>query len=212
MSGTSSPAITFPGSRDLTLFPTEEISHSTVFYRFGDPRGPWWFSSSDLAVKPGRFDLSTPLGTCYLALDIETALREKGRERVLATNTVMEDLLKDWRAFDLKLPVTVSAAQTTANAAASFGANRELSTADVPDVTHAWAEAFHAANLKGIAYASRFTSGGQWNSLALFDTAGVKASWPVVRTRGAAAAMRQAGLGHMISSRSGVTFVAPPTL
>ncbi|ABG99767.1 hypothetical protein RHA1_ro08723 (plasmid) [Rhodococcus jostii RHA1] len=34
--------------------------------------GPWWFSSSG----GGRFDLSAPRGTCYVAFDEATAIRE----------------------------------------------------------------------------------------------------------------------------------------
>lgn len=35
--------------------------------------GAWWFASD----RQGRFNLDSPCGTCYLAIDEETALRER---------------------------------------------------------------------------------------------------------------------------------------
>jgi hypothetical protein len=41
--------------------------------------GPWWFASND----EGRFNLDLPCGTCYLAINEETALRQRlGRDLV----------------------------------------------------------------------------------------------------------------------------------
>ena len=39
---------------------------------------PWWYASApSTAAHGGRFDLSEPHGTCYVANDIEAAVRER---------------------------------------------------------------------------------------------------------------------------------------
>ena len=73
------PALGAPPA-ELSRFPRARLTSDTVLYRAHTRgRSPWWFSS-DLS---GRFDLLAPHGTCYLATDVETALRERfGHELV----------------------------------------------------------------------------------------------------------------------------------
>lgn len=60
-------------SGSLTGFPTVSFGASRVFYRaVTRGRTPWWFGSDGSQ----RFDLSHPRGTCYVATDVATAIRE----------------------------------------------------------------------------------------------------------------------------------------
>ncbi|NKZ80542.1 RES domain-containing protein [Rhodococcus hoagii] len=62
-----------PENRSLTGFPTWSLTTRRQLWRGHKAgNGPWWFASSGR----GRFDLVEPRGTCYVAFDERTAIRE----------------------------------------------------------------------------------------------------------------------------------------
>src|SRR5438552_1959672 len=97
--------------------------------------GPWWFSSSML----GRFDLSAPNGTCYLA---EAALG------------AYVEAFQDWSGGLLPLaevqarvlsrlapPVAERLADCVASLSAAFGIIAEIHASSDRDSTQSWAGA-----------------------------------------------------------------------
>lgn len=204
------PSIGVP-NRPLGGFPTIEATTDLPLYRStATDRTPWWFGSDGSQ----RFDLNPPHGTCYLALDIETAVRERGRERLLSTGMLSPAFIAAMNVYELRLPSDITVANLTAPAAVRFGANRELATTEDYSVSCAWAVGLHAQGLGGIGYASRYTSAAEVNSLALFGDAG-DAGWGWEQKLPGRMALVGAGLGDLIQeppTLAQATIVAPPPL
>lgn len=187
------PSIGQP-TKPLAGFPTVEVADDVPLYRStSTTNSPWWFGSDGTQ----RFDVQPPHGTCYLAIDIETAVRERGRERLLRTGMLSPAFVAGMNIYELRLPATIRAADTTDKTAVKFGANRELAIVDDYSVSNGWAQAFHTEGYEGIAYASRYTSGGQWNALALFGAAG-DAGWGHVQKLSGRMALVDGGLTALI--------------
>lgn len=132
---------------------------------------PWWYSSRDTAENPGRFDLTTPDGTCYWAVSIGGAILEA------ITDPEQEDppliSLGGLRRMSVWQADQVAAARRTladATVASLPGLTGEIGTYVPYEVTWQWADTFHAAGLHGIVYRGRFA---QDDCLALFGAAGL---------------------------------------
>lgn len=207
--GNQEAAISHPGTKDLTNFPKAEGLEGVVYFRVSEHPCPWWFNSGKGAERQ-RFDLPAPHGTCYLGKSVETAIREKARERLLSTGTIPLQLIYPWMVYDVMLPSAITAADTSHKEAVDYGANRELATVRDLETSCAWAGALFKAGFEGIVYASRFTSEQGWNAIALFGLAGERTAWPIERKRSALEAMETSSLGHMVSGRRGLRIVPPP--
>ncbi|MDQ6752792.1 MAG: RES family NAD+ phosphorylase [Actinomycetota bacterium] len=191
---TADPGLGAPGA-DLTQFPRWTLTPDAPIYRaVTADRAPWWFGSDGTQ----RFDLAPPRGTCYVAMDIETAIREKGRRSVLSKNVLDPAFLASFEVYELRLPARVSLADTSSAEAVRFGINREISTIEQYRLTCQWAEAFDMAGFDGIRYASRFTSSAAGNAVAVFGQQG-NAEWPHVRKLSGVEAARRAGMDSMIA-------------
>jgi RES domain len=156
----------FPRSR---LLPREQLhrAHTAV-------KSPWWFSS-DLS---GRFDLIQPNGTCYLATDVTSALRERFGHDLVEQGVVTFEAAARTHVSTLQVPSARWLANTCSPAAANFGMTREIGTCPSYDIPQAWAAAFFdGGKHSGIRYQSRFSTGAAPNSAALFDAAGQQ-NWP----------------------------------
>jgi hypothetical protein len=134
-------------------------------------RGAWWFGSDG----SGRFDLPAPRGTCYLALDPESAVRERLGPVLGGRVELPESTLADVVVSSLTLPRDVSVADVQSRRAAAYGVTRELETMVPYTVPQAWARALAQARFDGVRYGPRFTP-GQASALALFGEAG-EAGW-----------------------------------
>ena len=135
---------------------------------------PWWFSSN----LSGRFDLLDPCGTCYLATDTKTALRERFGHDLVEQGVVTFKAAAETVVSALQVPVGRWLANTCHDEAATFGTTRELGTCSDYEVPQSWASAFHNARFRGIRYQTRFTTGPKPNAVALFGSAG-QCDWPV---------------------------------
>lgn len=153
------------GVADLDGFPTASASgtwcraHTTGY-------GPWWFASGG----EGRFDLATPDGTCYLASDVEGAVRER-LGGTLARRGMVLAAEADRMAVS-RLEVDVDAADATARGAAGFGITRELGAMVPYDLPQRWATALHRAGHQALRYWPRFSNAADMTALALFGTSG----------------------------------------
>jgi hypothetical protein len=175
----------------MSGFPAWRVDKRRALYRAHHASvSPWWFASNG----DGRFDLDEPCGTCYVALDRGTALRERLGPRIVAADAVPISLLDDAVVSRLHLPASRRVADVTAEAATAFGVTREINTTTRYDITQQWASAWHELSLGGVRYAARFSTGSDALAVGLFGDAGVGA-WPVdANAVPAADVARSAGL------------------
>jgi hypothetical protein len=148
------------------------VHAGTVLFRVTrEGNGPWWFSSDGA----GRFDLTEPRGTCYLADDPVVAVLESFGPLWpgLGVSRAFVDRRRLWA---IALPQHVDAADTTVRAARPFGVTAELATITPYDLAQRWAAAFAAAGLEGVRARARHDPGGG-RSLAWFGAAGERKGW-----------------------------------
>jgi len=185
----------------LAGFPSWARRPDRVLYRAHKAAtGPWWFSSDG----SGRFDLSPPHGTCYLASDPEAAVRERWGEELLALGFVPRGLAEGTHLSELRVPVGGRVADFCAGDAADFGVTREISTTGRYDISQAWAEALGplGIGLHGVRYQPRLSTDSRSWALGLFGAAGT-ANWP--------GDPRPLG-GIELASRLGIDVASPPSL
>ncbi len=172
MTARDQPAQKAPAG-DLAGFPAYRLEEGTTLFRAHRAGlGPWWFSSTG----EGRFDLPTPRGTCYTALDALSALRERLGPVLGTAAAVPESLLTGTVVSRLRVPEGRDVADLQTRRAASFGATRELETMVPYAVPQAWARALAGAGLEGVRYGPRFTP-GECSAVALFGDSGAR-DWP----------------------------------
>ena len=198
-------ALRTPGPRPLTGFPDWRLTgRKQVARGHRTAHGPWWFSSSG----GGRFDLPAPRGTCYVAFDVRTAIRETVGEALATLGVISNAFAAERSLSTLRVPGIHVLADTCAESAAEFGLTRELCSMTPYDVPHAWAVAFDA-EFDGIRYQTRFTTGATANAAAVFGPAG-EAPWPVdPRPEPFAVAAKRCGIVVQPLPRS-VRIVDPP--
>jgi hypothetical protein len=135
-------------SEDLTHFPAFALRAGEILFRIRRAdRSPWWFGSTGA----GRFDLSPPRGTCYLAEDPLGAFVEVFREAHL----VPEEAVRRRVQSHLGLPRPLRLADCAALA-----------------LTGAWAAAFATAGFDGIRYLLSHDPAQRLVGYALFGDAG----------------------------------------
>ena len=195
-----------PPTRPLHEFPGCDLTSEQTLYRgHRTGNGPWWFSSDG----SGRFDLTPPRGTCYLAYDELTAIRETVGAPLASTGVISDVFAAERQISTLAVPHDHRLADTCVDTAADFGLTRELVTMTPYAVPQEWAAGF-AATFAGLRYQSRFTTGTIPNAAGLFGEAG-EADWPTdPKPEPLAAAARRCGLRVVGPPRS-VRIVAPPT-
>lgn len=162
-----------PPTGPLDRFPVTTLTPAQTLRRgHRTANGPWWFSSSG----GGRFDLTPPRGTCYLAFDEITAIRETVGAALATARVISAAFAAERQLSTLVVPHDHNLADTCADEAADFGLTRELSSMTPYAVPQEWAAAFDAT-FTGLRYQSRFTTGPGPNAVALFGEAG-EADWP----------------------------------
>lgn len=166
------------GAHDFCQFPRKTLRAGTVWYRQhadkprNADRGAWYFASHDVLVDGGgRFDLTSPDGTCYLASTELGAVNECIGPEYVARGWVDADLIAGRVLSTLELPVQTKAADVTAERATKFRVTNEVATTDRYDITQTWAQVLHDSGYGGIHSTLRFTPGAA-RGLALFGAAG----------------------------------------
>lgn len=168
------PALRRPPT-DLSRFPRSRLLPRRALYRAHTVgKSPWWFSF-DLS---GRFDLILPNGTCYLATDIVTALRERFGHDLVRQGVVTFQTAARTQVSTLRVTSVRWLANTCSPAAANFGMTREIGSCPSYDIPQAWAAAFFdGGRHSGIRYQTRFSTAATPNAAALFGEAGEQ-DWP----------------------------------
>ena len=160
------PALKDPGPFDT--FPTIGTISPTRYRAHNRAHSPWWFS----ADRSGRFDLTDGEGTCYLASDIETALRESFGPLLDPRQVISATAVRFRVVSEVELPLNLIFADLGNSRAVRFGAIREIATTTDYPLAGKWAAAFRKIPVDGIRYNGRFTSVSDPNSWALFGPAG----------------------------------------
>lgn len=155
---TSAPA----DHRKLTAFPGGQ-ARGERFRAHRADLGPWWFAPApSTPAGGGRFDLNAPHGTCYVANDIEAAVRERlgpraaGHRWIPDSPILRQTMVSVVHARDR--PTKGKIANTT-HAAAARWVTREISTILDYSLTQGWATAFRKAGFAGVRYEPRFSTG-----------------------------------------------------
>lgn len=162
----------------LAKFPRKtHCAGSTWFRQHNDrptdsDRGAWYFASHAPGVLGGgRFDLTDPDGTCYLATTKRGAANECIGPEYFDRGWVDADLVTGRVLSTLQLPHEVKAANMTSVRAGKFRVTNEVHSTGDYATTQAWAQALHDASHGGVHYELRFSTGSP-RGLALFGHAG----------------------------------------
>lgn len=146
--------------------------------RSGRDSGAWWFSSG----SGGRFDLPAPDGTCYLASDPQTAVRERLGPRLALANEITDRDVYGVVVSCLPVPEGPGLVDTLSREAVQVaGLTREISTVVDYALTCAWAVWFATCGCGGVRYAARHTTGQDEVAFAVFGRAGAAADLPSPR-------------------------------
>lgn len=157
------PTLTLGEPGDLTGFPS--VSPPKRLVRIcRASQGTWWFSASG----SGRFDLIAPHGTCYLATDAYSAIREATRLGPVSSQWVQTRELREVAPPDPNARL----AATTRQAAGRYGVTTELVTVVPYDLPRRWAAAFHTHGLGGIRHQLRHDQRARPSGIALFGPTG----------------------------------------
>lgn len=174
----------FPtGAPPKRLFRVCQVSHDT-----------WWFSSNG----SGRFDLTPPQGTCYLATDAYAAIREATRLGPVSSLWVQSRELREVAPPDPNMRL----AATTRQAAGRYGVTTELATVVPYDLPRRWATAFHAHGFDGIRHQLRHDQRARPSGIALFGATGAGSHLSGRRTTTTIAAVEATGVQVLAPPRS----------
>ena len=180
-----SPAVSLAEPGDLHGFPTTHPPPTLVRVCRAES-GTWWFS----ADGSGRFDLRPPEGTCYLAVDAYSAIREASRLGPVSTGWVADRELRQVQPPDPGAQL----AATTRKGAGRYGITTELATVVPYDLPRRWAAAFRVHGFDGLRHQLRHDQRARPSGVALFGTAGAAAADDDTRTPLTAAAVQAAGI------------------
>lgn len=154
---------------DLTEFPARRVEQGTRWRRTHQKKyKPWFFDSASFS----RFNLSQPMGTCYLANSNEVAARESLGPDIMKTGVVAANFAQSRVVSSLVLPDPIKAAHVSTDGAFSFGVSSELCSMPNYSVTRQWAHDLQNAGFEGVWYHPRFTPGLSARALAVFGAAG----------------------------------------
>lgn len=160
-----------PPGHSLAGFPGTVNRTTKHFHRCHQiANGAWYFSSALAPGAGGRWDLSAPGGTCYLAQSPEGALMEAVGTDLADHGFVTSTFLAARQITELRLPSVTMTADLTAPTVSDHGVTSELTGAIPYTLTQQWAKAFMAAGFGGITYGLRFRPNAK--GLGLFGPAG----------------------------------------
>lgn len=143
-------------------------------HRVSDHPGVWWFSSVEQVEdeEGGRFDLTAPQGTCYLAEDsLDGALVEK----LLRTpaRVVVRERLEELFHATITVHDPPPTADCTAPGATGHGLNAELHATLEYAVTRRWARALYDAGWRALRHRLRGDVTGELAGRCVFGGAGL---------------------------------------
>lgn len=193
----------------LSGFPTRPVTGRWFRehqFRTDDDGGCWFFSP--VTTGGGRWDLSAPSGSCYLASSAAVAARERVGPLSAQHMPVPEDLVDGRLVSTVDLSdLNLRPADLLADAAVDqFGVTGELSKTADYELTQQWAHALHRRGHASLIYTPRFSPRGQ--ALALFGPSGTNPIAPVVDRRPLRSVLEELGIPvHRIPGSSSLTII-----
>lgn len=162
-----------PPSEPGALTGLPAAGHVERLHRLSEYVRPWWYASVTTLDehRGGRFDLTSPQGTCYLAESLDGALVEKLlRAR---TKVVVAERLAELFHATIHVRAAPTAADLTSPRATAAGLNAEVHTTLDYRITRRWARALRAAGWRGLRYRLRGDVTGRAAGRAVFGRAGL---------------------------------------
>lgn len=156
----------------LRRFPTRILRRSTSIHRIHhDELGPFWFGSAEpVAEGGGRFDLATPGGSSYWALQPEAAFLERLARRPVTVLPL--ELLDRFHLSTVDLPDDLIVANSPVKRARAFGLSAEFHTTSHYPITRRWANALASAGHAGLLAIPRHDVTAKLRSLTIFGRGG----------------------------------------
>ena len=152
--------------------------HVDRLHRLSEYSRPWWFAAVDHLddARGGRFDLTVPHGTCYLAESLDGALVEK----LLRTRNkvVVAERLAELFHAQIAVRAAPTVADLTSPAVTAHGLNAEIHTTLDYRPTRRWARALRRAGWRGLRYLLRGDVAAVQAGRALFGGAGLHTRAP----------------------------------
>ncbi len=156
----------------LARFPTRTLRAGTSIHRIHHHElGPFWFGSAEPeADTGGRFDLATPKGSSYWALQAEAAFLERLARRPITMLPL--ELLDRFHLSVVQLPEDLTVANSPVKRARAFGLTGEFHTTGYYPITRRWAAALAAAGHRGLLSIPRHDVTAKLRALTLFGRGG----------------------------------------
>lgn len=192
-------------SADLNGFPARSGLTGTTAYREhalrpDSPDGGCWYFDSHAPDGPveGRFSLTSPKGTCYMAQTEQAAARERCGRLLAASMPIPFGFVAEREISAVQVPETAApiADMLDDEATNRFGVTGELFTNGDYSLTGAWADVLSDTGFGSLLYQPRFTTSPTY-ALALFDAEGPQPDRAVLSSQPVTAVL--AGMGVRVS-------------
>lgn len=156
----------------LRRFPTRDLRAGTSIHRIHHAElGPFWYGSADpTAGSGGRFDLPSPAGSSYWALQPQAAFLERLARRPVTVLPL--ELLDRFSLSTVELPEPLEVANSPVKRARGFGLTAEFHTTTHFSLTRRWAAALAAAGHTGLLAIPRHDVTARLRTLTLFGRGG----------------------------------------
>ena len=156
----------------LARFPTRTLRSGTAIHRIHhDELGPFWFGSSEADAAGGsRFDLATPRGSSYWALQPQAAFLERLARRPITVLPL--ELLDRFHLSTVDLPDDLTVANSPVQRARGFGLTAEFHTTSHYPITRRWAAALLQSGHRGLLAIPRHDVTARLRTLTIFGRGG----------------------------------------
>lgn len=170
-----SPLVQPPTDPDqLKTFPRRILPLDKPLFRIHRlSREPWWFSHD----MSGRFDLTNPAGTCYVAESRLGAFIEAFKE----INDLLDADIAERRISIVHVPRSMILADCTSKKIRGFGITGSIHSREEYELPQKWAAAFAGAGFEGVRYKVSHDPSMSMIGIAVFGSAG-SADWPIIST------------------------------
>lgn len=163
-----------PGPAELTALPRLVVAGRSLWRVFQRHRTvPLYFAAVDPAdpLVSGRFDLPSPLGSCYTATTKIAAVLESLQD--YGSGVLPERVLQRRAVVRVDAPAAApSAVQLTAASMRGVGATAALWAGADRVCTQAWASQLHRAGWRAAYHGISHDPGGRLRAVTLFDREG----------------------------------------
>lgn len=161
-----------PPDSGLERFPSRTLQAGIAIHRIHHHElGPFWFGSAESdADHGGRFDLATPKGSSYWALQAEAAFLERLARRPITVLPL--ELLDRFQLSTVELPADLAVANSPVKRARAFGLTAEFHTTSHYSITRRWASALARSGHRGLLSIPRHDVTAKLRALTLFGRGG----------------------------------------